>query len=185
MLLQNWDSTTQTVIATQKDYGRSLEPSGLPSGIARFLPLASQSTPHGLPAHLLESVLDWLIAQTWVILSALEETEARFVGMSLLVMYETSVPDLERSLEDTSIDSDLCATDEGSSDEDEWSADEGAEQESRPKRPQRNKPTSIKLIDFAHSRPAPGQGPDEGVLLGVKTFLCLLEGRRQEVLKST
>ncbi|GAV99730.1 SAICAR synthase-like protein [Lentinula edodes] len=42
-------------------------------------------------------------------------------------------------------------------------------------------PYALSLIDFAHTRFVPGQGPDVGVLLGLDTFAKLIEGRILEV----
>lgn len=42
-------------------------------------------------------------------------------------------------------------------------------------------PHALSLIDFAHTRFVPGQGPDVGVLLGLDTFAELLQGRIIEV----
>ncbi|KAJ3790638.1 hypothetical protein GGU10DRAFT_383110 [Lentinula aff. detonsa] len=42
-------------------------------------------------------------------------------------------------------------------------------------------PYKIALIDFAHTRFVPGQGPDSGVLLGLETFAGLVEERIKEV----
>lgn len=36
-------------------------------------------------------------------------------------------------------------------------------------------PLEMRLIDFAHTRNAEGEGPDEGVLLGLRTVQSLLE----------
>lgn len=44
-----------------------------------------------------------------------------------------------------------------------------------------NTPYVVKLIDFAHTKMTPGQGPDEGVLLGLDTVIRLLDGRIEEV----
>ncbi|KAF8171928.1 inositol polyphosphate kinase [Mycena galopus ATCC 62051] len=43
--------------------------------------------------------------------------------------------------------------------------------------PKRYTPYDVRLIDFAHTRFVPGQGPDEGVLLGFRTILALLDER--------
>ncbi|KAJ3990381.1 hypothetical protein F5890DRAFT_460369 [Lentinula detonsa] len=45
-------------------------------------------------------------------------------------------------------------------------------------------PYKIALIDFAHTRFVPGQGPDSGVLLGLETFAELIEERIKEVEES-
>lgn len=42
------------------------------------------------------------------------------------------------------------------------------------------KVTDMRLIDFAHSTWTPGQGPDEGVVKGVKSALALFEKLLQE-----
>lgn len=42
-------------------------------------------------------------------------------------------------------------------------------------------PCVVKLIDFAHARLTPGEGPDMGVLQGIDTMLKLLDGRIMEV----
>ena len=42
----------------------------------------------------------------------------------------------------------------------------------------------VKLIDFAHTRVAAGEGPDGGALLGMDTTLKLLGGRITQVKQS-
>jgi 1D-myo-inositol-tetrakisphosphate 5-kinase/inositol-polyphosphate multikinase len=43
------------------------------------------------------------------------------------------------------------------------------------------RPFSVRLIDFAHTRLVDGEGPDEGVLMGMRTVLGLVEGRIREL----
>jgi 1D-myo-inositol-tetrakisphosphate 5-kinase/inositol-polyphosphate multikinase len=43
------------------------------------------------------------------------------------------------------------------------------------------RPFTIRLIDFAHTRLADGEGPDEGVLLGLQTVKELIRGRIGEL----
>ncbi|KAG8217054.1 hypothetical protein J3R82DRAFT_4938 [Butyriboletus roseoflavus] len=40
---------------------------------------------------------------------------------------------------------------------------------------------TISLIDFAHTRVVPGEGPDQGVLTGMDTLIRLVDRRKQEV----
>ena len=76
---------------------------------------------------------------------------------------------------------------EGDSDEEQEQDEEDEEEEDDDesdggggkKRPR--PPYCVKLIDFAHTRFKPGEGPDEGVLLGLSTVLKLLDGRIEEV----
>ena len=42
-------------------------------------------------------------------------------------------------------------------------------------------PFAVKLIDFAHTKMAPGEGQDEGVIRGINTIVKLLEKRIGEV----
>jgi 1D-myo-inositol-tetrakisphosphate 5-kinase/inositol-polyphosphate multikinase len=43
------------------------------------------------------------------------------------------------------------------------------------------RPFSVRLIDFAHTRLVDEEGPDEGVLMGMRTVLGLVEGRIREL----
>ena len=43
---------------------------------------------------------------------------------------------------------------------------------------------TISLIDFAHTRVVPGEGPDQGVLLGMDTLIKLVAQRKEEVAAS-
>jgi 1D-myo-inositol-tetrakisphosphate 5-kinase/inositol-polyphosphate multikinase len=42
-------------------------------------------------------------------------------------------------------------------------------------------PCLVKLIDFAHTKVVEGEGPDEGVLLGMDTMLMLLDNRVSQI----
>lgn len=56
---------------------------------------------------------------------------------------------------------------------------DGPKAEERERR--RCPPVVLKMIDFAHTWLADGDGPDQGVLLGIKTLRGLVDGRRAEV----
>lgn len=106
------------------------------------------------------------------------------VGSSLLIIYEgdweraetgvqwlteqpASISRGEDGGEEEEINEDMEV--EGSEEDeesDEESSDEGSES-----------PCVVRLIDFAHTRLKPGQGPDMGVLKGLDTLLSLLDGR--------
>lgn len=43
------------------------------------------------------------------------------------------------------------------------------------------RPFTVRLIDFAHTRLADGEGPDEGFLQGVRTVMELVQGRIREL----
>jgi 1D-myo-inositol-tetrakisphosphate 5-kinase/inositol-polyphosphate multikinase len=214
---QNWDSSTSKMVITPKAYGKSLSLSQLPSGIALFFPTTSPSSPSapssspsqpaptpGLPQPLLLIILQQILEQLQTIESALSKTEARFVGMSLLVIYEGDEEALRQALlnqppprmddEDGSAEDD-DDDDDDDDEEDEDSLESGDELDDdemgvvTSSSRQRKKTTSsvvVKLIDFAHSRVVDKeggeQGPDLGVLTGIGTIVELVEGRLGEVI---
>jgi len=61
------------------------------------------------------------------------------------------------------------------SEEDEESEEEDSSDEESPS------PSVVRLIDFAHTRLKPGEGPDVGLLKGLDTLLSLLDGRIAEL----
>jgi inositol-polyphosphate multikinase len=98
------------------------------------------------------------------------------VGGSLLVVYET---EWGRAEEGVKVLEEGKGKSASASDVDELDDDNGEDEEDE----EDDKPTPyvVKLIDFAHTRLKPGQGPDEGVLHGLRTVLTLLDRRMKEV----
>ncbi|KAH8114239.1 SAICAR synthase-like protein [Phellopilus nigrolimitatus] len=181
---QVYDPAAGAPAVTPKSYGKSLAAADLPAGVRRFFPLAPDDggapAGPGLPRALLLPVLAGVLADVRAVRAALAATELRMVGASLLVVYEAdwtraraaAAAACER--EDTGNDEmDLDAEGEEEEEgEDDLESDE--EEEECPL-------YAVKLIDFAHTRLAPGEGPDEGVLKGLDTTIRLLEGRIKEV----
>lgn len=66
------------------------------------------------------------------------------------------------------------STDDDDMDDDERIASDD-EEDRKPR------PFSLRLIDFAHTRLAHGEGPDEGLLMGMRTLRRSLQGRREEI----
>lgn len=202
--MQVWDAASQAYIPTAKPYGRSLKPSELPSGIARFFypPLSSLSqaekdalndaspssapstsattsaatpvapapstTPAPLPLDLLLPVLRTLIRRLDELISLFSTLEIRMRGGSLLIVIEGDPSALEaallRSMEDDDDTGSVSTTD----------GDGNA-------KPHTRLAYEMRLIDFAHTRAAPGEGPDEGVLKGLRTVKALLEDLTQKL----
>ena len=183
-----YDLATDTPVNTPKSYGKSIKPSDLPDGIARFFPIAPadapapaagpSSTGTGLPADVLLQVLEALREDVAEIREVLAEVHMRMVGGSLLVVYEA---DWERARAGLKWLEEMGDEDEDEGeDEDEDGEEEGDDNEAEgKKRP--SLPYAVKLIDFAHTKIVPGEGPDEGVLKGVDTVLSLLDGRIAQV----
>ncbi|KAJ7432758.1 hypothetical protein B0H11DRAFT_2297207 [Mycena galericulata] len=163
---QVYDNTTGEAVSTSKAYGKSLSVEQLPEGMVRFFPVIGVDAPaQGLPAPLLLQILELLREDVQDIHDALAALEIRMVGASLLILYESDAARAEEGLK-------WMLEDE---DEDEDAESEDSEGEDAPKKP--GPPCDVRLIDFAHTRFVPGQGPDEGVLLGINTVLALLDER--------
>jgi 1D-myo-inositol-tetrakisphosphate 5-kinase/inositol-polyphosphate multikinase len=186
---QVYDNSTSEPVITPKSYGKSIKVSDLPEAIARFFPIAptapssSESTTPpapslGLPQPILLSILELLREDVADILEALKNIHLRIVGGSLLIVYEA---DRERAAEGVKA-FELEAISDGSSDEQQVDEEgnEDEEEEEDGKKPL-GPPYIVKLIDFAHTRFKPGEGADEGVLLGLSMVLTLLNGRIEQV----
>ncbi|KAJ7643935.1 hypothetical protein FB45DRAFT_861487 [Roridomyces roridus] len=167
---QVYDNLTGSAVKTDKTYGKSLSSSQLPEGIARFFPISTPDEPRqGLPAPLLLQILQILREEIQDILNALTALEIRIVAGSLLILYESDVSRAEEGLK--------WMTEEEDEDEESDSDSDTTDGVRKP-----GPPCDVRLIDFAHTRFVPGQGPDEGVLLGLRTVLALLDERIKTIL---
>lgn len=108
----------------------------------------------------------------------LETLEMRFVGASILLVYEGDQAKLQEAFDhvDTGkvrgdgAEPDVAIVDDDEDDEDERSEASEDQVEICP-------PITLRMIDFAHTWLVEGEGPDRGVLKGVETLEKLLEGR--------
>lgn len=113
----------------------------------------------------------------------LGKTELHLVGSSLLVIYEGDWDRAEMGVQwlarhwdqETEEEKDEGAEIEGDEGVEEEEEDDSSEGDSEDEG--NNWPCVVRLIDFAHTRLKPGQGPDPGVLKGLETVLNLLDGR--------
>ncbi|KAJ7777833.1 hypothetical protein DFH07DRAFT_796289 [Mycena maculata] len=168
---QVYDNITGEAVNTTKAYGKSISAAQLPEGIARFFPVASADAPvQGLPAALLLQILELLREDVQDIHDALAAIEMRTVGGSLLILYESDAARAEEGLK-------------WMLEDDEEDEEEGEDEDSEDDPNKPGPPCDVRLIDFAHTRFVPGQGPDEGVLLGINTVLALLDERIEAVRK--
>lgn len=129
----------------------------------------------GLPRRLLLPILSAIKRDVEDIKEAFKEIEMRMVGGSVLIIYEA---DWERAEEGVKF-LEQEAEKDGEEEDDEEDDDDDDDDEGA-KKPRA--PYIVKLIDFAHTRIKPGEGPDQGVLLGFETVIRLLDGRIKEVL---
>ena len=179
------DNRTGLPVNTPKAYGKSIKPSDLPDGIARFFPVGTDSlegapeeSKQGLPHHVLLPVLKAIREEIAEIRGALSKIEFRMVGGSILVIYEAewerADAAIKRYLEESKRVSAKAEEEEEEEEEDDDEEDDDEENIPPPA-------FTVKLIDFAHTRVEAGLGPDEGVLLGIDTVLRLLDGRIQQL----
>ena len=155
-------------VNTPKSYGKSIKASDLPDGIARFFPIHSEQLTQGLPKEQLLSVIGTIRRHIAAVREAFSQAEIRMAGGSFLIIYEG---DFERAKQG------IAFLEEGGIEEDEDSDDEDEDEENTKPGP----PCLVKLIDFAHTKLVPGEGPDEGVLIGMDTTLKLLDGRFAQI----
>lgn len=159
---------------TPKSYGKSIKAADLPDGIAKFFPVGTPVTESstegssGLPVTLLRPILEAICEEVQEIRNAFAELELRMVGGSLLIVYEGDWNRAEEGLKNLG-----CDEEDEDEEEEENEADEGK------KKP--GPPYAVKLIDFAHTKAVPGEGADQGVLLGMDTVLKLLDGRLRQL----
>ena len=165
---QVYDTSTGQAVNAPKSYGRSIKPSGLPDGIAKFFPIHSERSTQGLPKEQLLSVIEVIREIAAMIRDAFAQVEIRMAGGSFLIIYEG---DVERAKQGIALlEEEGVEEEDGDEDEDE------DEDDTKP-----GPPCLVKLIDFAHTMVVPGEGPDEGVLLGMDTTLKLLDGRVAQI----
>ncbi|KAJ4499910.1 hypothetical protein C8R41DRAFT_753409 [Lentinula lateritia] len=177
-----------TPIITTKLYGKSLKKEQLPEGMRRVFPVLGEPprTDLGLPPDLLLPILRSIHTSLTHLHSIMKGVELRMVGGSLLVVWEGDEQRAREGVDDE--DEENVSAHEPSPDGAGASTDEtniASKSKSKPSsKSHRRKPSAphaLSLIDFAHTRFVPGQGPDVGVLLGLDTFAELLQGRIIEV----
>lgn len=92
---------------------------------------------------------------------------------------ENDAEDEEEEEEDQDQEAEAEGEEDEDEDEDEEDYDDDEDEDVS------QKVTDLRLIDFAHSEWTPGMGPDEGVVLGVKSTLALFERLLEEDYPST
>jgi len=173
---QVYDTVTGQAVIMPRSYGKSLKASDLPDGVAKFFPVHSEQSPQGLPKEQLLPVMEVIRKHVAAVRDAFAQLEIRMVGGSFLIIYES---DPERAKQGIAVleEGDLEEGEED--DEDESEGEDEDEEDTKP-----GLLYLVKLIDFAHTEVVAGEGPDEGVLLGMDTTLKLLDGRIAQIKRS-
>ncbi|KAI5480925.1 inositol-polyphosphate multikinase [Pseudohyphozyma bogoriensis] len=180
---QVWDSTELSYKVTPKTYGKSISPADLPEGFARFfLPLITSASP------LLTPLLETILLALKSLIKAWSQLEIRMRGGSLLLVVEGDEKLLRAAMvreglfpgEDGKLVDRSALARQSAQEEDLDSDDEGSVASSTDSQGAAKLETldvfELRLIDFAHVSHAKGQGPDEGVLMGLRTVEVLIEG---------
>ena len=154
-------------------------------GIRKFFPLCESSSGaegQGLPNHLLQDTLTGLLEDLRFLRNAVANTEVKMIGASLLIVYEADWEKAKSGLQSihaVNMSSSFISHVDGKQptevdEEDLESEDEDEDEEE-------DVPYIVKLIDFAHTKLVPGDGPDAGVLKGLDTVIGLIVGRLSEL----
>ena len=150
-----------------KAYGRSLNTKTIRQAFEEYLFMESA----GVTKDLAIKVVNRLLNDLYDLRKTLDNEESRMYSASLLFIYEGDGDALQEAFkfeESFGLETDGNAYTVEVNDED----DEEDEL-------QIPKIQVVKLIDFAHAKWTPGQGPDENLLRGVRNVITLLEELRE------
>lgn len=166
MCVQTWNPQANDFVRVDKSYGKSITKNQLPDGIRRFF--APNHSP--LPLEYQQLVLKLVLRKIDAIYERVRNIEWRIRGSSLLIVYEGDLDAFTAS----------CSPDDDNSleQQDEDDEEEDSQGDCKPKY---RIPFDVRLIDFAHTRAAQGEGPDRGFLLGIETTRKLIQDLLQDL----
>jgi 1D-myo-inositol-tetrakisphosphate 5-kinase/inositol-polyphosphate multikinase len=151
---------------------------------------------HSIPPKTMLRVLALIDKQLSDLETVLQTLEMRFVGSSVLIVYEGDLHRLNDALdqwesrihEEDPLKPEAEMEDDEDEDMIESESDEGSDEsddldgtKEDEKLAKKCPPVTVKMIDFAHTWIAEGQGVDHGVLKGLATLRRLLQGRKAEL----
>lgn len=145
-----------------KNYGRDFDKSNVISAFATYLGIADKNPVKARGKLLASRILRELESIQYV----LENEESRMYSASVLFVYEGDDEALEKGLK---IEQEAEMQDQEEEEEEEPEEDEDGN-EIMPQRV-----LEARLIDFAHARWAPGQGPDENALEGIRSLIAIFK----------
>ena len=153
-----------------KNYGRTFNEQTIPQGFRDYFLLKNEVT----PSPPIKKVLKRFIRDLKAFVEVMEKKESRMYSASLLFVYEGDSIALDDAF---AKEADMIAAQsqgQRSSAEVDLASElnhEGGD-EDQPKFPAI---WNVRLIDFAHAKWTPGQGPDENLLHGVRNVISLLQ----------
>ena len=151
-----------------KRYGRSLNPKTVRQAFEEYLFMNSA----GVTKDLAIKVAHRFLKDLRDLQKTMENEESRMYSASLLFVYEGDGSALQDAFdfESACLEADSKHQTAQINDEDNEEDEEDEEDEL-----QLSKVQVVKLIDFAHAKWTPGQGPDENLLHGVRNVIKFLE----------
>ena len=177
------DSTRDQYKVFDKSYGRSFNVDTVHKGFEDFFLLAPKTTAAGA----IKKVIRRFIKDLEEMVEAFQKEESRMYSASLLFVYEGDTAALDRAFTEeadmiTSLGDQNLDTAEPANGKITDDAVQGIGVDSNPiddddddEEPDFPPVQSVKLIDFAHARWTPGQGPDENLLHGVRNVMKILQ----------
>ncbi|EEQ40048.1 Inositol polyphosphate kinase family protein [Clavispora lusitaniae] len=149
-------------LSFDKTFGRRLTPESVVSGIGAFF----APFPHR------KRLYTRFHQRLQLLYNCLLDTEVRINSGSLLFLYDADESRWAGLDDDSYLDADpLLAEDEEDEDEED-EEDDDEDDDSKEKQSKYKGPLSrLKLIDFAHAKLVPGEGPDENVIVGIENLL--------------
>jgi 1D-myo-inositol-tetrakisphosphate 5-kinase/inositol-polyphosphate multikinase len=164
-----------------KLYGRQFKSMDVLKGFREFVLIPEAGIDIEQSLGLVEAFLEG----TTRLKASLEKTELRMYSASILYIYEGDgnvFAEKYKASKERSSNLQDSETDNNNNDHDhDHDEKEEEEQESDDEDP--NVLLSINIIDFAHARFVPGEGPDKNILQGVRSIIELLETLREELNK--
>lgn len=152
---------------------------------------SEEYTKHAIPPATMVRVLDLIDKELSDLETVLNTLEMRFVGSSVLIVYEGDPARLEDALSNWEAKliardplAPVAEEDEDEDDEEEETDDESDDLDGTKEDAKLAKqcpPVTVKMIDFAHTWIAEGEGVDHGVLKGLGTLRNLVQGRKKEL----
>jgi len=151
-----------------KLYGRNFTAENVHEGFAEYLGLDEASKSGGAGADVetgAQELLAFFASEVRGIQEVLEKEESRMYSASILFVYEGDPEAYEATK--AKLADEATRVEDGVNEEDDAEGDDDEEQGP--------KLATVKMIDFAHARWTPGDGPDENALQGVRSTAKILE----------
>lgn len=165
--------------AYDKYYGRGLTQDTVKDAFSTFLCLNYNEESD----EMVEGIIAGIDGAIGEIEDALVREESRMYSASLLMVYEG---DRQARQEAIAVAIDRTARrNEDQDEEDAATEEEEDDDQSDENEGDQKKLFDVRLIDFAHARWAPGEGPDENVLYGLRNVRRILKGLGKVKLKES